>query len=236
MLHFLLNKFSGLLTATFLLWPLLCPAQQQMYAGFSAGPVVSDIEVEVPLLNLPDNNTRVGYNARLFAGMPLGQKLGVQAEVSWWTQSVEVAGTETANLPALPNSTVDLDITLDIAYLQTALYGRFETGNKVKVYLLAGPFAGLLTQARTNGELSITSNGNTFPVAYDGTDQRDEFEQFSFGISGGAGAAVNAGPGQLLLEFRGDLGLTNVASEENSQFSDVQAGALAINLGYRVWW
>ena len=87
------------------------------------------------------------------------------------------------------------------SYLEVPLFLKVELGSKYKLYVLAGPYAGIYL----DGEVSVSDDG------FNGkADIKKLMEDVDFGVGAGAGVSWNIGRASLFFEGSFRKGLTNV--------------------------
>ena len=213
---------------------------RKFYIGITGGVILGRINLDLSSFNIPDNDTKPGYNLKLFAGREFGKHLALQTEFTYWQQTAAVnSNRQQFNnfpLPAVPDGAfVTLDTDLKISYIENALLANihFKKG-KVTFFGLAGPFLGRILSATNSGFVRVEADNNIdFVLPYDNQDQRDEFRDWNYGIALGGGISYPLFAGELMLVARGNIGIANIANEENTTYSEVKTYNAAINTGYR---
>ncbi|MDZ4710895.1 MAG: porin family protein [bacterium] len=94
-------------------------------------------------------------------------------------------------------------------YLNIPLLLKAKFGNKIKFFVNAGPFIGVLLKSKFKGSPPDIDNDNT-----------SSYKKTEIGISGGAGVIIPAGRSMnITFEVRDDFGLTNIFKSELSIFN-----------------
>jgi hypothetical protein len=131
-------------------------------------------------------------------------------------------------------------------YLEVPIMGRLAFGKKLRVFINAGPYVGILLRARavTKGTsalyldegatMPIIIPPNTEPLEVDlgaNTNVKDSLKSTNIGLIGGGGLMYPLGPGDLILEAHFQLGLTTIQRDVETSGKS-QTGAVVISLGY----
>jgi hypothetical protein len=131
-------------------------------------------------------------------------------------------------------------------YLEVPIMGRLTFGNKVRFFVNAGPYVGILLRARAvtegtsalymdeAGTMPIIIPPDTEPLEVDlgaNTNVRDSLKSTNIGLIGGGGLMYPLGPGDLILEAHFQLGLTTIQKDVETSGKS-QTGAVVISLGY----
>lgn len=151
-------------------------------------------------------------------------------------------------LPVPPGTLLYADFRNEtiLDYVEIPVLGRCTFGDKVRFFIGAGPYIGLLVRAVAltegtsalyldeAGTVPIVIPPATEPVEVDlgaETDVKDSLETVNIGLAGGGGVAVPLGPGDLVLEARFQLGLTTLQKDPETD-GHTQTGAVVVSLGY----
>lgn len=119
-------------------------------------------------------------------------------------------GSETRTVSGVKVTVPIAEQSLNLNYLEVPVLARFSIGGDAfKVLLSVGPTFGYMLSA------SETTHGETESVDTEGA------KRFEMGITGGAGFALSAGPGRIILESR--LGYS---------FTDIGESGAGSNLGF----
>lgn len=132
-------------------------------------------------------------------------------------------------------------------YVEIPVMARMTWGNRLRFFVQAGPYIGFraraVTKTRGTSQLFLDPAG-TMPLvnpitgeplaafSFDAdTNIKEDVNSTNAGLTAGAGLATKLGPGDLVLDVRFELGLTNIqpASEANGEN---QTGAVVVLLGY----
>ena len=124
----------------------------------------------------------------------------------------------------------------------------FSLNKSSRLYLDLGPYVGFLLNAKqkTSGSSVVYADpagtqavsvdpqtGQVFPASFEAnTDITNQIHSVNFGITGGIGISQTVGFGEVILNFRGAYGLTNI--QKYSKDGKNQTGNLLISLGYSI--
>jgi len=153
-------------------------------------------------------------------------------------------------LPVPPGTILFADFRNEtiLDYLEVPVMARFWFGKKVRFFVNAGPYVGLLVRARalTSGTSAIyLDEGGTQPIiippATDplivdlgaDTNVLDSLRKTNFGLAGGGGILYSLGAVDLCLEAHLQLGLSTLQKYTETD-GQSQTGALVISLGVLV--
>jgi len=124
-------------------------------------------------------------------------------------------------------------------YLEVPIMGRLAFGNKVRFFVNAGPYVGILIRARavTEGMSALFLDEDlTMPISGEvdlgaDTNVKDSLKSTNLGLIGGGGLMYPLGPGDLILEAHFQLGLTTIQKDVETSGKS-QTGAVVVSLGY----
>jgi hypothetical protein len=206
-----------------------------------------------------DNEFSRGYASRkgpffgVFAEFRLRPNFSLRAEVDYASQGGKWDGLQPViiDLPGLvlpPGVILYADFNNEsiLDYLEVPVLAELTWGERPRFFINAGPYIGLLVRAKT-----ITSGMSTIylddsrtpllippdyqplpPFSFEAeTDSKKDINDWSAGIAGGAGLAVPAGPGEIVLGVRFSLGLTNIQTDVET-YGKNHTGALILTIGY----
>lgn len=141
-------------------------------------------------------DVKMGLMAGGFLNLPLGQgKMAVQPELLYVQK-----GTQEDWGPITAKMKLDF---IQIPILLKAILGE----SKTRINFFAGPAVGILMSAKVSAE-------------GESEDVKDEVNSTEFSVIGGMGVDID----KLCLEFRADLGLSNLAKDADGGYSIKSAG------------
>jgi hypothetical protein len=131
-------------------------------------------------------------------------------------------------------------------YLEVPVLARFTFGHRLRFFLNAGPYVGILLRAKAvtkgssaiymdeAGTMPIIIPPDTNPLIVDlgaETNVKDSLKSTNIGLYGGGGVRYSLGPGDLILEAHFQLGLTTIQRDIETSGKS-QTGAVVVSLGY----
>jgi hypothetical protein len=131
-------------------------------------------------------------------------------------------------------------------YLEVPVMGRLTFGTKLRYFVNAGPYVGILLRARAMtkgtsalyldeaGTMPIIIPPDTQPLEVDlgaNTNVKDSLKSTNIGLTGGGGLMYPLGPGDLILEAHFQLGLTVIQKDIETSGTS-RTGAVVVSLGY----
>ncbi len=131
-------------------------------------------------------------------------------------------------------------------YLEVPVLARFSFGHRLRFFLNAGPYVGVLLRAKAvtqgssaiymdeAGTMPIIIPPNTDPLIVDlgaETNVKDSLKSTNIGLYGGGGLKYPLGPGDLILEAHFQLGLTVIQRDVETSGTS-RTGAVVVSLGY----
>jgi hypothetical protein len=133
-----------------------------------------------------------------------------------------------------------------LEYIEIPLMGRLTFGKKIRFFVNAGPYIGILVRARAltqgksflymdkNGTMPIVIPPGFQPLEIDmaaETDIQDSLKDVNFGLTAGGGVAIPIGPGMVIAEGRLQWGMTTI--QKDIQLSGKsRTGGFTISVGY----
>lgn len=118
---------------------------------------------------------------------------------------------------------------LTLNYLEIPILAKYAFGTEtIKAFALAGPSFGFAA----TGKSEFCFNGECESEDFE-FDENDGFNRNEVSLNLGAGIGFNAGPGQLFLDVRYLLGLSNL-NDDDSVDGTVKSRGLNIGVGYMI--
>jgi hypothetical protein len=188
----------------------------------------------------------VGYNVGITTSYAFYNSWSLVANVNFAKLNTERKDMQ----PLLPNPAsptapalfANYKKTESFDYIEVPVMARYTTGDKIKVYVNAGPYLGFIASSRvlTSGRSMIYSDlggnvpegGNTTVYSLDGNrTTTSSMSTVNFGVTGGLGAGYSFGKHFVMVDARYNVGLTNIrnAAEINGK-NNMQT--LMLGLGY----
>jgi len=184
----------------------------------------------------------------------LTSHLSLVAEVNYTSQGGLRKGLQpiTMDLPGglpLPPDTIlyaNFRNETILDYLEVPVMARVTFGHKLRFFVNAGPYVGILLRARAvtagtsaiymdaAGTMPIIIPPDTNPLVVDlgaNTNVKDSLKSVNIGLIGGGGLMYPFGPGELILEAHFQLGLSTI-QQDVATSGKSQTGAVVVSLGY----
>lgn len=198
-------------------------------------------------------SSRQGPFFGLVLAAPLGPRFSLVAELNYTSQGGQRNGLQPitmdmSELPVPPGTMLFADFRNEtiLNYIELPVLGRLILGERVRFFVSAGPYVGLLVghRAVTAGASAIfLDEGQTMPViippateplvvdlAAD-TDVGDSLKKWNAGVQGGLGVLYPLGRGDVTLEARFELGLTTIQRDVTTSGRS-RTGAIVLAVGY----
>jgi hypothetical protein len=199
--------------------------------------------------------SRRGPFLGLSAELALAPHFSLVAELNYTSQGGKKDGMQIITPSLLPTALplpsgmrlyADFSNESVLDYVEVPLLARLGFGNRVRWYVNAGPYVGFLVRARAltagtsvfyldeNGTVPLVIPPATAPLPFDmeaDTDVRNSLKDMNVGVCGGAGVMIPAGPGDLVIDARFQLGLT-VIQRDIEKTGEGRIGAAVISAGY----
>jgi hypothetical protein len=198
--------------------------------------------------------SRQGPFFGLFMEKSLGGQLSLVAELNYTSQGGLRKGLQPITmdlppgLPVPPGTQLFADFRNEtiLDYLEVPVMARLAFGAKIRFFVNAGPYVGILVRAKAvtegssvlyldeTGTTPIIVPPDTEPMVVDlgaTTDVKDSLKTTNIGLAVGGGVKYPAGPGEFVLEARFQLGLTTIQKDVETSGKS-QTGAVVISLGF----
>ena len=194
--------------------------------GFEGGPSSTALIGN----NLVDLDTKpdFGFITGLFGQYNINQYYSIKMAANY-----QQKGAKTYLNQTTPTGSISLEGKTDIYYITIPVMFRANYSSFVKFFVNAGPYLGILLSNKT--KIDPTAN-----YAGRDDDNTDSTASTDFGISGGLGLSIPLSASSMIsLEFRDDIGLTNVLGDyavNNDAITDndvsTKNNAFSIILGF----
>ncbi|MBK9153543.1 MAG: PorT family protein [Chloracidobacterium sp.] len=200
--------------------------------------------------------SRTAANFGAFVEVGITKNLSIQPEVDFASQGGKRSGIQpiTSPLPGLPPPPGqyyfgDFENTAILNYIEVPVMAKytFVPDRNQSFYLLGGPYAGFLINAKTktrgSSTLYIDNSGTPLllppanqplpPISFDAdTDVTDSIKRFNFGITAGGGVKFrHSSKNHFFVEARGAYGLTTIQRDPVTA-GESHTGNLLISFGY----
>lgn len=231
-------------------------------AGYP-GPVKVGIQGGLSIPNIRGSETDIftrGFTSRqgpffgLAADVGLSPRFSLGVEFNYTSQGGLRKGLQPITmelppgLPVPPGMLLYADFRNEtiLDYLELPVLARLTFGGRVRFFVNAGPYVGLLVrgQAVTSGQsaLYLDEAGAqpiiippaTDPMIVDlgaDTEVKASLKKGNFGLAGGGGVIYPLGGADLILQARFQLGLTTIQKDVETS-GECQTGAFLISVGF----
>lgn len=185
---------------------------------------------------------------------PLGGRLSLALEVNYTSQGGLRKGLQPImmELPpelGIPSGTIlyaNFRNETILDYLEFPVMARVTYGSVTRLFINAGPYAGFLLRgvSKTRGVSAIyLDEGGTMPIVIPpateplqvdlaaSTNVHSSLHNVNLGLIFGVGARRPLGPGEIVIEARGQLGLSTLQRDSENDGDD-STGAFVLSLGY----
>ncbi|UEQ77293.1 porin family protein [Chryseobacterium arthrosphaerae] len=190
------------------------PSSNPVTFGVKGGMNVSSLSNGA---DLSDSKSKIGFNAGVFANIPLASSFSVQPEVIYNDLGSKV----TREYTVLGNN-YKSEYSRNLGYVAVPV--MFQYNATPEFFLEAGPEFGFLVSAKDKLK-SSTNNSNNTQVA---TLNKDDFQTFNFGIGIGAGYYFIPNLG---ITARYTAGLTDIY--KNNSGDAVKNNVFQVGLAYK---
>ncbi|OCB76053.1 porin family protein [Flavobacterium crassostreae] len=184
-------------------------SSDQPKIGFKGGVNFSNMYAE----DVDDQNVLTGFNAGLFAKLPIAKSLAIQPEVYYTTKGAEVT---------YDNAFIKGNSKFKVNYVEVPVLLVVNLTEKFNIH--AGPYAAYMVSGKATTESSVLDVDQDLDT--------NDFNKFDAGIAAGVGIDLE------LLSFgvRYNYGLTKVGKERsfagtNYTFPDAKNSVLNVYVG-----
>lgn len=168
--------------------------------------------------DLDDSKSKIGFNAGVFANIPVASSFSIQPEVIY-----NDLGSKVTREYTVLGNTYKADYSRNLGYIAAPV--MFQYNATPEFYLEAGPEFGFLITAKDKFKSSTNGNSNVTEIA--GLN-KDDFNTFNFGIGLGAGYYFTPNFG---ITARYTAGLTDIYKHNNGDA--VKNNVFQVGLAYK---
>ena len=181
--------------------------------------------------SLEDQKSKIGFNAGVFANIPLASSFSVQPEVLYSQYGAKVKSTD--EFTALGTTTRNVEsFSTHLDYIAVPV--MFQYNFVPNFYVEAGPEFGFLVSAKNKGDRTTTvtnaSGTTTSSASYTDDINKDNLNTFNFGIGLGAGYYFTDNLG---ITARYVAGVTDVAKDRPSGSDATRNNTFQVGLAYK---
>lgn len=182
--------------------------------GIKGGMNVSSLSKDA---GLSDQKSKIGFNAGVFANIPLAANFSIQPEVLYNDLGSKVDQTTTFN-----NNTFTNSYSRNLGYISVPVMIQYNA--TPQFYLEAGPQASFLVNAEDKYKSTVNGNSNSNTVGL----KKSDFETFDLSVGIGAGYYFTP---QLGLNVRYNAGVTDII--KNNSNDGVRNNNFQVGLAYK---
>lgn len=171
-----------------------------------------------------DQKAKIGFNAGVFANIPISEKFSLQPEILYSGLGAKI---ETSRMfdPG-PMTKLEGKETLSLSYLSVPV--MFQYNIIPDLYVEAGPEFGFLLGGKSKGEWTDTTDNIKTTTSYSNKLSNGLFNKFNFGIGIGAGYYFTQ---NLAVTARFTAGITDIYKHGNG--NTVRNNAFQVGLAYK---
>lgn len=201
--------------------PMKSSSSSDVKFGIKAGMNVSSFSKDA---SLDDQKSKIGFNAGIFASIPVAESFSIQPEVLY-TQYGDKA---VYNNVIDANNSVKRSYTTDLGYIAVPV--MFQYKFVPNFYVEAGPEFGFNIVAKEKFDQTTVALGSTSTTS--GTDDinKDDLNTFNVGIGLGAGYYFTDNIG---LTARYVAGVTDVAKDRPNGSDAVRNNTFQVGLAFK---
>jgi hypothetical protein len=174
--------------------------------GFKGGLNFSNMYTD----NVDDNNVLTGFNAGLYAKLPISNSVSIQPEISYTTKGAELT---------YDYGVVNGTSKFKINYIEVPVLLVMNLTDAFNIH--AGPYAAYMVSGKTTNDSNTSSSSADLDT--------NDFQRFDAGLSGGLGIDLET----VNFGVRYNYGLTNVF-KEGSFGGDAKNSVLNVYIGLRL--
>lgn len=227
-------------------------AKAQSEIGVKGGINMSNLDGSHAKCDLPLSKS--SFSTSFFVAVKIFPSAYFQPEINFTQQGGNQTGMQ--QVPHKIMNIMDLnDVNLyadfrnvtAINYVEIPLLVKFILGRKLKYYACFGPYIAFLYQAtlqtsgnsylylNRQGTLPFIQKESPYPSVslYHIVNIKEDIKQINAGVQGSLGLQYPLGPGNVMLEYRTNIGITNIQSHPQTDGKN-QTSSLAVLLGYSI--
>ncbi|WP_426278236.1 porin family protein [Chryseobacterium sp. S-02] len=189
--------------------------------GVKAGMNVSSLSKDE---GLDDQKSKIGFNAGVFANIPVASSFSIQPEVLYSQYGSKAVYNNVVD----SNNSVKRSYTTDLGYITVPV--MFQYNFVPNFYLEAGPEFGFNVTAKEKFDQTTVIAGNTTTTSGTEDIDKDNMNTFNFGIGIGAGYYFTDNIG---LTARYVAGVTDIAKDRPSGSDAIRNNVFQVGLAFK---
>jgi hypothetical protein len=204
-------------------------AQAQISIGVRAGANLANVSLsDTTDLEIGEPKTRIGSILGAVLEMGITEKLAIQAEPSFIQK-----GWRVKESTELLGQSFKIDGNYTFNYIDVPILAKLRfNGENTGLYAFAGPTFGYMISGKYKLTTEFAGQKETEEEKLD-FDEEEGINRFDVGATLGAGFQLNLGGGRLFFDARYNLGLSNIADEDEveDEFT-IRNKGIGLSVGY----
>ena len=196
--------------------------------GVKAGMNVASLSKDA---GLEDQKSKIGFNAGVFANIPVAESFSIQPEVLYNQLGAKVENRDEFTALGTTTRTVE-SYSTNLDYLTVPV--MFQYNFVPNFYVEAGPEFGFMLSAKNKGDRTTTvtnsSGTTTNSASYTDDINKDNLNTFNFGVGIGAGYYFTDNIG---ITARYVAGVTDVAKDRPSGSDAIRNNNFQVGLAFK---
>ncbi|MCX8532523.1 porin family protein [Chryseobacterium luquanense] len=196
--------------------------------GLKAGMNVASLSKDA---GLEDQKSKIGFNAGVFANIPIAESFSIQPEVLYNQLGAKVESRDEFTVLGTTTRNVQ-SYSTNLDYISVPV--MFQYNFVPNFYIEAGPEFGFMVSAKNKGDRTTTvtnaSGTSTSTASYTDDIDKDNLNTFNFGVGIGAGYYFTDNIG---LTARYTAGVTDVAKDRPSGSDAIRNNNFQVGLAFK---
>jgi len=196
--------------------------------GLKAGMNVASLSKDA---GLEDQKSKIGFNAGVFANIPVAESFSIQPEVLYNQLGAKIESRDEYTIAGVTTRNVE-SYSTNLDYLTVPV--MFQYNFVPNFYIEAGPEFGFMLSAKNKGDRTTTvttgSNTSTTNASYTDDIDKDNLNTFNFGVGIGLGYYFTDNIG---LTARYVAGVTDVAKDRPSGDDAIRNNNFQVGLAFK---
>lgn len=165
--------------------------------------------------------SKIGANVGAFAEIKISDKFAVQPELLFSMQGAKASSSESFGA-----YTFSVEESTSLSYINIPVMAKYFVTEQLS--LQAGPQLGILVSVENKSDTTSNFPGST-PKSTSST-SKDGYNTTDFGLNFGAGYDITE---DIFVDFRYNLGLTNLNKNSGTGINDIKNRVISLNFGYK---